>query len=47
MLHATTPSWSRLGFQGRGHNLGGHQGARFKQQAQLVESHNGFLPRHI
>jgi len=36
----TRPSWRRPGFQGRGYNLGGHQVARVKQQAKLVESHN-------
>ena len=27
----TRPSWSRPGFQGRGHDLGGHEGAGVKQ----------------
>jgi len=43
----TRPSWSRPGFQGRGHDLGGHQVAGFKQQAELVESHDRVLPLQI
>lgn len=43
----TRPSWSRTGFQGRGHDLGGHQGARVKQQAELVESHRSVLSLQI
>ena len=37
------PARGGAGFQGRGHDLGGHEGAGLKQQAELVESHNGVL----
>lgn len=43
----TAPSRSWPGFQGRGHDVGGHQGAGVKQQAELVESHNGVLSLQI
>ena len=43
----TTPAWSRPGLQRRGHNLSGHQITCFKQQAELVESHNNVLSLQI
>lgn len=46
-LELAAPARGRSGFQGRGYNLGGHEVAGFKQQAELVESHNKVLPRRI